>query len=385
MASSTIAEVTPRIIKWAREHNTLTHKELAETVGVHENQIIKWEQGTTKPTFNQAGALAKALRIPFGYLFLSEPPALEVPLPDLRTRSDRRLLKISESLREVLYGALDRQEWYREYITDFRPRKLTFVGKFTLEGGPMKVAGSIRRLLAVNQPEREKARTQTAYLNSLIDKAEHAGILVMRSSVVGNDTSRSLSTSDFQGFVITDEIAPVIFINGADFVSAQIFTLIHELAHIWIGQSGISNIDEASISHSKHQTVESFCNTAAVEVLVPESEFLKLWPEHEREFYKLAGHFWVSPLVVLRRAFELNKIRRDEFFAVLNRMKSDRTRTKGRGLGKYYINVATRHSPTVMELIIKDVQSGGTLIRDGARLLDMAVPTFAGFVEGTEY
>src|SRR5262249_46374123 len=157
-------------------------------------------------------------------------------------------------------------------------------------------------------------------------------------------------------------VAPMIFINTADFITAEIFTLVHELAHIWIGKSGISSPDETSVrrplrkgSHAPvrdQDDIESFCNAVAAEILVPKSEFLVAWRPMERKFYDLARHFLVSRLVVLRRAFELDKITSNEFFALLQTFKSERkARTKGGGRTDYIANVATRHSPTVMDSI----------------------------------
>lgn len=383
-----VAQVNHEIIRWARTYNGLTVTELGDAIGVHKNQIAKWETGKTKPTFPQAIDLAKALHIPFGYLFLSEPPLLETPLPDLRTRKDRRLIKLSATLREVMYSALDRQEWYREYLAEYAETKLGFVGKFTIQDDPKKVASDIRTTLMISQDARDKLSTwdpHSPYLGFLSEKAESVGVLVMRSSIVGNDNRRPLSANEFQGFVITDDFVPVVFINGADFLSAQVFTLVHELAHIWIGKSGILTTDEAVVSSSKHQTVESFCNMVAVETLVPDSEFLAQWNVKAKAFYDLARHFRVSTLVILRRAYELDQITRGEFFSYLSRLKSERKPKKKGGRPHYYVNVAIRHSPTFMNSVIKDVRSGGTLLRDGARLLDIQLPTFAGFIEGGEF
>jgi Zn-dependent peptidase ImmA (M78 family)/DNA-binding XRE family transcriptional regulator len=380
-----VANITPKVLEWARKYNDLTRSDLADKIRVHENQITKWETGKTKPTFNQATELAHALHIPFGYLFLTSPPNLETPLPDLRTRRDRRLLKISPVLREVMYGAFDRYEWYREYVSEYGQGKLPFVGRFTTNDSPKDVAASIRKILDIDPTEREQLTTHSKYLALLTERAEAAGILVMRSSVVGNDTRRGLSPGEFQGFVITDDIAPVIFINGADFIGAEIFTLAHELAHIWIGTSGISNPNEAEVNATDHASVESFCNNVAVEVLVPEAEFLEAWEKHPKEFYQLARYFKVSTLVIERRAYELDKIGSGDFFSMLQSSTANRKpRPKG-GRGDYLANVATRHSPTVMDSVIKDVRAGGTLMRDGARLLNMGLPTFARVVEGGEY
>lgn len=379
------ANVTPEIIEWARNLGNLTHSDLANQVGVHENQIIKWERGKTKPTFGQAQDLAKALHIPFGYLFLSKKPDLELPLPDLRTLRDKKPSKLSAAFFEVLYGVLDRRDWYREYIEEYKTRKLPFVGQYKRTDSPTDVAASIRNTLGITQDMRQTVATWSAYLELLSAQAEASGILVMRSSVVGNDNLRSLSVDEFQGFVVTDEIAPIVFINSADYVSARIFTLIHELAHIWIGESGVLNSDEANFSNEPQQTIETFCNAVAAETLVPKSEFLIEWEKHSGSIQNLAIHFRVSGIVIARRAYELERIDRDHFFAVVEDQKKRRKRQPKGGRSNYYENVGRRHSFVFMDSVVKDVRSGGTFFRDGARLLDMRLPTFTRMVESGEF
>jgi len=150
------AFITPQIIVWARQQHDISHEDLALAVGVHVNQIVKWEDGKTKPTFTQAINLANALKIPFGYLFLSEPPALEEPLPDLRTLRDRKKSKLSADFYDLLYGVLNQLDWYREYREGYGAEKLTFVGKFSLEDDRKVVAADIRETIGINEELRTR-------------------------------------------------------------------------------------------------------------------------------------------------------------------------------------------------------------------------------------
>lgn len=380
-----VAYVKPEIIKWARVLHQLTRAELADRAGVHQNQIAKWEDGKTKPTFTQATSLAKALNIPFGYLFLSEPPTLEEPLPDLRTRRNKPLKRLSVEAREVLYGVLDIQDWYREYRLEYDQQRLPFVARFSIADDPKTVATDIRNTLLINDELREGARTLRSYLTALCERAESKGILVMESGVVGNDNRRSLSPDEFQGFVAVDDFAPIVFVNSRDYIAARIFTLAHELAHIWVGKSGILNPDQATIPKLINDT-ESFCNVVSTETLVPESEFIPMFNSVSGALHDLARYFHVSRLVVLRRAFELNQIGRDEFFGRLQALGQGSTTKKfGRGKPNYYFNVARRHSPMFTDTVIKDVRIGGTLVRDAAHLLHMGTSAFSRMAEGGEY
>lgn len=376
--------VNPKIIEWARaQQGDLTQAALAQLIGVHENQIIKWESRDGQPTFAQARQLAEKLHIPFGYLFLTDPPQLEMPLPDLRTRRDKPLKNLSSPFREHLYSVLDKHDWYREYILEYNAEKLPFVGRFNVSSDPLVVAEDIRATLSISQGLRQMAQTWSAYLDLLSMKAEAVGILVMRSSFVGANTRRGLSADEFQGFVLTDEFAPLVFINNADYVTARIFTLIHEVAHIWIGKSGVVNPDESLISDTTN--TERFCNVVATESLVPKDEFLITWNALRGSIISLAEHFRVSEIVIARRAQELSQITQDRFFVLLEEIKGRQKQIARGGRRDPIVNVANRNSPLFMDALIKDVRVGGTLLRDGARLLNMKLPTFTKVVQAGEF
>ncbi len=384
---ATLAPIKPQILIWARELNNLTHTQLAEKINVHENVIEKWESAQTMPTYKQSEDLARALRIPHGYLFLSTPPKLEDPLPDLRTLSDKPLGAISVDLREVLYSVLDIQDWYREYRLEFGAEKLPFVASFALDSKPQEIASSISRTLRIDAQTRASVNTWSKYLTKLTERAESAGVLVMHSGVVGNSKTRKLDVEEFEGFVAVDDLAPVIFVNSNDYIAARIFTLAHELAHIWIGKSAIVNPDEADVPLPA-SNLESLCNAVAAECLVPKTEFLTAYDSYNGSIDDLSRYFRVSRIVVLRRAFEFKKISRDQFFGTLTILQGIRRGKKrgGKGGGPLYEEaVALRHSPTFMDSIIKDARVGGTMIRDAARLLHMPTASFSRVLEIGEY
>lgn len=389
--SSDLAYVNPQLLNWARERSGVSYEKLGHSLGVAPQQLRAWEDGDGHPPFAKAIRLAEVLRVPFGFLFLEKPPTLETPVPDLRTLHGEQPREPSVDFIDLLYEVLAKQDWYREYAEEHGAKPLTFVSSFSSRDSPEDVASDIRTTLGLEDDFRRNARTWADHLRLLCEAAESVGVLVMRSGVVGNNTHRPLSVQEFQGFAVTDEIAPLVFVNGQDYKSAQIFTLAHELAHIWIGKSGISKVNESEIvSLPKDgpfirtvppETVERLCNAIAAETLVPRAEFLAFWrePATEASIQKLARHFFVSTLVILRRAREFDKISVSQFRALLDKEREKRKETSSGG--DYYRNVMARHGHTFTDAVLQDLRQGRTLYRDAAALLDMKVPALEKMVK----
>ena len=209
----------------------------ALAAGVQAEQFERWETGDGLPTFRQAQNIAQALHAPFGFFFLPQAPVEEPLLPDLRTVGGRPVGSPSVDLLETVKQALQRQAWYIEYQQEQGAAALPFVAKFKLDASTQAVAADIRAMLGVALEQGQ--RRWDDYQRALIQGAEKAGVLVMRSGMVGNNTHRKLDVSEFRGFAISHALAPVVFINAADAPTARLFTLMHELAHIWFGSSGI--------------------------------------------------------------------------------------------------------------------------------------------------
>ena len=163
---------------------------------------------------------------------------------------------------------LGKQQWFREYRESEGIEELPFVGSFGPTDPVTEVAGNIREVIDVDGA-RQRASNWEGFMRELTRNAEQSGIMIMRSGVVGNNTHRPLDVEEFRGFSVSDHVAPLIFINGQDFRGAQIFTLAHEMAHIWAEQGGLSNPDYGLRSEWEDSTVEQFCNRVAAETLVP--------------------------------------------------------------------------------------------------------------------
>jgi Zn-dependent peptidase ImmA (M78 family)/transcriptional regulator with XRE-family HTH domain len=358
------ALVNPTLMSWSRQRAGLTEAELAESITVKEDKVLAWETGESKPTFRQAQQWASLAHIPFGYLFLSEPPKEQLPLPDLRTVGGAALSEPSIDLLDTVREVVRKHEWYLDYLKEQEHPPLSFVGKFSSSSRVADVVNDIKSVLGVYEAPHRQGGDE--YLRQLIARADAAGILVMRSGMVGANTHRKLDVGEFRGFAISDKRAPIVFINIADAPTARLFTLIHEFAHIWIGSSGIS-----SVTPSSSRKEETFCNSVAGEFLVPEARLMPLWRETDNWVEllpELARTFYVSKLVVARRACDLGLISNQAYSQYyLTELNAYRDQ-KGGG-GSFYRTAGAKNSKRFSRAVLSETFSGRLLLRDAGKLL----------------
>lgn len=357
------ALINPEILRWARARARLSIDSVAKSLGTAQDNIIAWEEGQKRPSFNQAINYAKATHIPFGYLYLSEAPAEDLPLPDLRTVNGREP-SYSLALKDTIRWAMERQAWYRDWLVAQGYTENKVAGSYKINDGVFAVVSDIREKLEI--PEIRKKGNFEEYFTDLVTKIESIGILVMRNSVVNNNTSRPLSVDEFRGFAISDNLAPVIFINTADCPEARLFTLAHEISHIWIGKSGVS--DAEPYSHVKE---EVFCNAVAAELLVPEKEFRALWKKSDTwkdNLYPLAKTFHVSEWVIARRALTLGYIEAYEYSSFVAQKLALYKLLEKKGKPTYNRLQTGRVSKVLASAIASEALSGRMLFRDAARL-----------------
>ena len=369
------AFVTPEIITWARGRLKWDHEKLAKRVGVNVRTLIAWETGDKRPTQRQATKLADKLYVPLGYLWLSAPPALEVPIPDLRTVSDVVAQPPSADFMDVLYDARRKQHWYREYLQSEGARPLLFVGRFPLKDNPRvnDVADDMRVTIGIGDA-RQEAKTSPQFLSFLAENAGKIGILVLQSGKVGDNTHRTLDVDEFRGFALVDDFAPLVFINSADTLAARIFTLAHELAHVWIGESGISNPTTIGIVLQEDNRINRFCNQVAAELLMPVASFVNEWQQDktiEENIAALAGFYHVSRLAVLIRAYE-HELLPDKIYRLqLRRLRQWEGQNPKGGGGNFWNNFVASNSRALVHAVLTSAAEGRVSERDAATLLSL--------------
>lgn len=331
--------VTPKMLRWARERAGYDPCDLARRAP----QLAAWERGEKQPTFKQLEKLAKATHTPLGYLFLPEPPEERLPIPDFRTVSGLAGERPSPDLLDTIYTMQRRQSWLRETLVESDAEPLGFVGSARLSDAPDTVGREMRRIVGLGDGWAVRVRAWQDAVSELRRAIEQLGVMAVINGVVGNNTHRPLSMEEFRGFALSDPYAPLIFVNGADAKSAQMFTLAHELAHLWLGAEGLSGFEGL---FPGGMDVEDWCNRAAAEFLVSARELKARWRDAKREaspFETFAREFKVSPVVAARRALDLQLIDRETFFDFYNSYVSrERTRsTKATG-GDFYNSQNTR-------------------------------------------
>lgn len=354
------------MLTWARERSRLSPEDLLTRFPA----LTEWEDGSKHPTLKQLEKFAKATHTPVGYLFLQEPPEEPLPVPDFRTIGDIEVGHASPDLLDTIYQCQQRQEWYRDYARQHREESVPFVGTFTIGGNVIDAAAQMREVLAFAPGERGSSWSEA--FRRLIEQADGNGVLVMVSGVVGSNTHRKLNPKEFRGFALSDELAPVIFVNGSDTKAAQIFTLAHELVHIWLGESGVDDADMTTVSTN---AIERWCNEVAAEFLLPSSELqgVQLDPGNlTDDLERLARRFRVSTLVVLRRLYEAGYFTEAQFW---EKFAEERDRVlalideDSSGGGNFYNTQPVRVSKRFARALIESTLEGQTLRRDAFQML----------------
>ena len=340
-------------------------------------RLPQWMAGNSQPTYKQVQAFAAATHTPVGALFLPEPPVESVPIADLRTLADQSLARPTPDLLETIFLCQQRQDWYRDFAQSMGERPRPFVGTLTTASDPAQAAATISATIAWTTDSAQACRTWEDALASLCEHIDAAGILVMKNGIVGSNTHRRLNPDEFRGFALSDPLAPLIFINAADTKAAQMFTVAHELAHLWLGESGVSDAQASSLPQqpSPQQTVERWCNAVSAELLAPAARIRSAYNPSAPiadEIQRLARQAKISTLVVLRRLFDVGHLPRDRFWSLYNdeaeRLRALMRDRPGSG-GNFYATQQSRLSERFTRAVIISAQEGNTLYRDAFSLL----------------
>lgn len=364
--------IQPEMLRWAINRAGFTVEGMTDKVP----QLTAWLDGTKLPTVKQLEDFSKKTYLPFGYFFLPEPPQEELPIPFFRTNGSNRE-NVSVNVYDTILLLQQRQDWLRDYLKENEFEELDFVGKYNSKSDVKAVVNDIRQILGLPENWAAGFRTWNEALEHLVQAIEDKGIITVFNGVVENNTSRKIKVDDCRGFVLVDKTAPFMFVNNSDSKAAQMFTIVHELAHIWTGKS--AGFDFRKLEPANEEN-EILCDRVAAEFLVPEKNFRIFWGTRP-DIKAASRYFKVSEIVIARRALDTGVISRKEFFDFYDEYfhrEFVKKETQGSG-GDFYATTKKRLSIGFATHIFNAVKSGDLLYRDAYRLTSLKGDTFQSF------
>lgn len=377
------AYITPEVFKWARKSAKISEETAASKVNVSIDKLKEWESGLSYPTIRQAQKLAKTYRRPFAIFFLPDIPNDFHPLQDFRKKGAKEL---STSSVFIIREIQQKHAWISEVYRENNENKIPFVGRFNLSSNPLNVAKDIINTLGINPMDYKT----TNPILEWIDKAESNGIFISRTSFI--HSKLKLNSNEIQGFSIADDYAPFIFINSDDWSAPQLFTLVHELAHIWIAASGISN-DIAPIlkKSNDYHPIELFCNEVSANALMPKEYLFSIEQNafnSASEIFKKARRIGVSSFALLVRALHLNIISMNKYielkaqadkefndFLIREEIKKQKAKEKEGG-PNYFLLQLNRNSRLFTQTVLDAFRGGFIEPTQASSLLNVKVNKF---------
>ncbi|MCM1540945.1 MAG: ImmA/IrrE family metallo-endopeptidase [Blautia sp.] len=369
--------VRPEIINWALSQTQ--EERLGDKLM---NNITKWLDGTKKPTFNQIEDFSKKANIPLGYFFLQTPPVEQIDLLQYRTVDSIQLVNPSRNLIDTIHEMENIQEWMKTYRQDLGFDKLPLVGCMKRIHEIGIIVDRIRRDLELDDAWYERNKDAREAFNHIRTQLEVCGVVVMMSGIVGKNTHRALDVNEFRAFAMVDDWAPLIFINTADSNGARLFSLLHEVAHIWLGRDDLFNDRQSRISGVSD--IEMICNAVAGELIVPKSVFLNKWDMYDMDVFEkiteLAGYFRCGETVIARKAIDCKKIGQSIYDQVVKtaienyKQMKENKQTDG---GNYYNTMGSRLDGCFIRALCESINMGRTTYTEAYRLTNTNRKTFS--------
>ncbi len=339
--------------------------------GISSNQIAvrtnaatlqKWDNGA-KPTLTQVSKMSQELNVPFGYFFLSAPRESQENSPVFRTIGSKEKENLSQNLKDTVNNMELIQEWLKDEMAEEDLGASPVAGIMNEQDNVLSASQKLRTLLHIETDWYRKTEKKKVYL-FLREKAGKAQIFVFENGIVGNNTKRPLSLDEFRAFALYDDIAPVIFINALDSIQAKAFSLLHEIAHIALGQNDLM---EGGCSHE-----ESFCNSVAAEIMVPEKQFTEFWTKKRDmptvKLTQAAAFFKCSVSVATLRAYKLGFISKETCDKQLSTISQNVRKNKSSSGGNFYNSMSSRMDHNFLSLLFTSVHEGKTRYTDAYRM-----------------
>ena len=388
-----VAYVTPEILKWARKRCGFSVEKIAEELRVDVSNVRDWENGNALPTMNNARKFAKKTYIPFGYLYLNKIPEIPPHVADFRGGWAKNKDTLEElHLNGLVKSFLYKKNWYENYLRaiNFNVHSGEFQSKFTRNNNSKDIARDISTYLRLGVPQDEIGRSNPSHFwNMFKNKVIKSNIWLIQTSCVGSNATRSISPRTSKGLALKSDYYPLIWVNSKLQDAPKIFTLAHELAHIWVGSEGISNHSDDGEHIDKESEIEALCDEVASEILVPEDSLQLKWatsdsPENNIE--RLYEYYGVSRFVVARKSFYSGIIKSEQEYRSLIDMYKSRIRANSpdqfteesdqSGSGPNFYNVLiARNGKHFVESVIGETEKNNLLLSEACQLLGVNSPS----------
>lgn len=376
--------IKPEIISWIL--HTIHFENIA---GSALDLLHKWQTGEKTPTFNQVEEMSKKTNIPFGYFFLDRPPVEECSIVEYRTVDSVSVTEPSRNLIETVDLMRDIQEWMTEYVIENGQEELDYVGSVSEITDVQFVVKDIRKKLEIKEDWYVGRQNAGDAFRFLKRRMENIHVLVMMSGIVGNNTRRKLDINEFRAFTLVNKYAPLIFINSCDSESGKLFSILHELTHVWVGENSFYNA-QITDDQTEHR-LEKLCNAAAAEILVPTEMFLEKWKgsnaDSLNKIERIAKSFRCSRFVIARKALDNGKISRKIYEQIIEELtkrfkewQEYQKENKGFG-GDYYRNLASKIDRNLITALARSASEGRTQYTEIYRLTNTNRKTFGKLLD----
>ncbi len=344
---------------------------IADPMAVSTNAVTleKWDNGA-KPTLNQVSKMSKALNVPFGYFFLSNPHENLVGSLAFRTFGSKARKEMSPNLRDTVNNMEAIQEWLKNETADEEFPVSPIAGILNEHDSIISASQKLRTLLQLDIDWYRKIDKTKVY-SFLRKKAEENQVFVFESGIVGSNTKRTLDINEFRAFALYDTHVPLVFVNASDYIQAKSFSLLHELVHVAIGQNDLMG--------GGYAEEESFCNSVAAEIMVPATQFKEFWTKGKGDsidkLVSASSFFKCSISVATLRAYRLGFINKDLCTKQLYDI-SQNVKKENKSGGNFYNTVSSRLDHNFLSLLFTSVHEGKTRYTDAYRMTSCWGKTF---------
>ncbi|WP_045760317.1 ImmA/IrrE family metallo-endopeptidase [Xanthomonas albilineans] len=343
MRGEPVVGIQPAVMQWARESIGLTVEDVAERISKRPDDISNWESGTDAPTYVQLERLAyEVYKRPIAVFFLPKPPEEHRPQSEFRTLPAFDLKNLASDTFLHIRKAHAYQIALAELFDGRNPaqRKLWEDCPLDLRDSPANAASAIRQELGITVEGQARWGDDADALLQWRQAVERRGIFVFKNSFMQKEIS---------GFCLRDDEFPLIYLNNSTTKTRQIFSLLHELAHLLFNVNGLSKFDHSYVRQlpQHERKIEVFCNAVASEVLIPGSDFERqaaslpsdLTHASDAVFSNLAQHYGVSREAILRRFLDLGRV--DQAFYEEKVAEWTGQLKKAKGGGDWYATTRT--------------------------------------------